>query len=126
LAFASPRVWVLPSDATAAGVARRHVDGVCAGLPTEKVDVARLLVTELVTNALRHGAGTVTLGIARDGVSLTIHVEDESPEMPVVLQLTDLREHGAGMRLVAALASSWGVDLRPDGKTGKRVWFVVA
>ena len=60
-------MWVLPSDLTAARLARGHVVGACRGMSTEKVDVARLLVSELVANAIQHGSGIVLLVVARDG-----------------------------------------------------------
>lgn len=87
--------------------------------------MARLLVTELVSNAVRHGSGAPVLGVVRTGGSLRAFVDDESPDMPVVLPHDSLMEYGAGLRLVAEMASSWGVDLRDDGQPGKRVWFTV-
>jgi anti-sigma regulatory factor (Ser/Thr protein kinase) len=118
-------VWVLPSDVTAAFHARLHLAGACADLPTETVDIARLLVTELVSNAVLHGSGTVLLAVARDGGGLRVDVYDESPDAPVVVDAESLMEHGAGLRLVVALASSWGVDTRSDARPGKRVWFTL-
>lgn len=88
-----------------------------------KVDVARLLVTELVSNAVRHGSGSVELVVARNGGGVRIEVHDESPDLPVIVELQPLMEGGAGMRLVATLSDSWGVSPRSDGQPGKRVWF---
>lgn len=118
-------VWVLPSDVTAAFHARVHLGGACADMPAETVNIARLLVTELVSNAVLHGAGTVLLAVGRDGGGLRVDVYDESPDAPVVVDGETLFEHGAGLRLVAALASSWGVDARNDARPGKRVWFAL-
>lgn len=88
-----------------------------------KVDVARLLVTELVANALLHGSGTLTLVVNRDSEALRVSVDDESPEMPVVVEPQFMMENGMGMRLVATLADGWGAAPREDGEPGKRVWF---
>ena len=122
----STNVWVLPADVTAAGLARHCVDDACAGMPQEKVDVARLLVTELVTNALQHGSGTVVLLVARDGIRVRVCVDDESPDLPVVVEPRQpWPGHGAGMRLVASLADRWGVAPRDEGEPGKRVWFAL-
>lgn len=116
-------VWVLPSDVTAAFHARLHVMNACGDLPTQTVDIARLLVTELVSNAVLHGSGTVLLAVAREAGGMRVDVYDENPDPPVVVNAESLMEHGAGLRLVAALASSWGVDSRGDARPGKRVWF---
>jgi anti-sigma regulatory factor (Ser/Thr protein kinase) len=116
-------MWILPSDLTAARLARERLGVACAGMSTMKVDVARLLVTELVANAVLHGSGVVILVVARDGEGVRVSVDDESPDPPVVVESRSLMEHGSGMRLVAALADSWGVDQRGDGQPGKRVWF---
>lgn len=89
----------------------------------ERVDVARLLVTELVANALQHGAGTVVLRVDRNGSGVEVAVEDESPDLPVVVHPESLQDHGAGMRLVNALADRWGIAPRDGGLPGKRVWF---
>jgi anti-sigma regulatory factor (Ser/Thr protein kinase) len=94
---------------------------------SEKVDIARLLVTELVTNAVSHGSGSVILAVARDGEGLRIEVQDESPDMPFIVEESrSLMEGGMGLRLVAAFASRWGVEPRSEGKPGKWVWFALA
>ena len=123
----SANMWVLPSDLTAARLARGHVVDACRGMSTEKVDVARLLVSELVANAVLHGSGIVLLVVARDGDGgVRVYVDDENPDPPVVVEPRSLMEHGAGMRLVATLADNWGVEPRGDGQPGKRVWFALA
>jgi anti-sigma regulatory factor (Ser/Thr protein kinase) len=119
-------MWVLPSDLTAARLARLRVDEASAGMHADKVNVARLLVTELVANAVQHGSGAVVLLVCRDGESLRVHVEDESPDLPVVVEPRQpWPEDGAGMRLVVALADGWGVEPRADGQPGKSVWFAL-
>lgn len=119
----SANMWVLPSDLTAASLARGYVVDTCRGMSTEKLDVARLLVTELVANAIEHGCGIVLLVVACDGEGVRVYVDDENPDPPVVIEPRSLMENGAGMRLVAALADAWGVAGRGDGQPGKRVWF---
>jgi anti-sigma regulatory factor (Ser/Thr protein kinase) len=117
--------WVLPSDVTAPSQARAHIKSACGGLPPETADVARLLVTELVSNAVLHGSGTVLLTVAREGPALRVEVFDESPAAPVVVNADSLLEHGMGLRLVDALADSWGTAARGDAQPGKRVWFTL-
>lgn len=66
------------------------------------------------------------LRIAREGTGLQVHVEDESLDLPVVREPKEpWPGHGAGMRLVATMADSWGVAARGDGRPGKSVWFAL-
>ncbi len=91
----------------------------------ETVYTARLLVTELVSNAVLHGRGTVVLTVAREPAGVRVEVHDESPRPPVVLHRSPMAEHGAGLRLVSAMAGSWGTEPLADGHPGKRVWFTL-
>lgn len=102
------------------------MEGACRGLAEERVDTARLLVTELVANAVLHGTGDVLLTVARGGRSLRVEVSDGSTKLPVLAQGGALRESGAGLRLVDALANGWGTGARTDGRPGKRVWFTLS
>ena len=118
--------WVLPSGTIAAFHARRHIDDACRGLPPDTIDRARLLVTELVSNAVLHAGGAVLLVVARDGAGLRVEVCDESPHLPVVRPDPSIDEHGNGLMLVDVLAASWGTDPRDDTHPGKCVWFTLA
>lgn len=69
----------VPSDATAPGTARQLVREVAAGLDHALIERAELAVSELVTNAVRHGsdAGSpIDLAVERDGVRLVVTVGD--------------------------------------------------
>lgn len=80
------------------------------------VDTAELLLTELVTNALRHGHGCdIGVRIYLQGDNLAIEVNDGSPHVPVPRCPGPDEENGRGLLLVEALADSWGVS--PDGRT---------
>ena len=119
------QAWVLPSDLSAASQARRHIEVACAGIPEETLYTARLLVTELVSNAVLHGRGTVLLSVACGRGGVWVEVHDESPSPPTIVDGPPLSEHGAGLRLVSALANSWGTGPRSEGRPGKRVWFTL-
>jgi anti-sigma regulatory factor (Ser/Thr protein kinase) len=95
-------------------------------MSADAVDIARLLVTELVSNAVLHAGGTVLLTIARHRGGIRVEVHDQSPNLPVMLEGRPPLEHGNGLRLVSALATSWGTDPRNDSHPGKRVWFTLA
>lgn len=93
--------------------------GVRGGVGMEIVDVVSLLVTELVTNAVLHGSGTVLLAVAPGGGGRAgVEVCDESPDLPVVVAAGSLMEHGGGLRLVTALTSNWGTCARRDPADG--------
>jgi anti-sigma regulatory factor (Ser/Thr protein kinase) len=117
------QAWVLPREARSAGLARRHVESTCPDLSPEQLDTARLLVTELVSNALRHGEGPVVLVVLRTRETVRIGVEDDGPSMPAVTHHPVLAQQGRGLQLVAGLAGTWGVVRRGDGQPGKQVWF---
>jgi len=79
-------------------------------LPTV-VDTAELLMTELVTNALRHADGpTIRVRVYRQGRLLKIEVNDGCPRGPKARPAGPLAEHGRGLALVEALSHSWGVS----------------
>ncbi len=123
--FGQEQTWELGAGLSAASEARRHIAQACAGMPEETVYTARLLVTELVSNAVLHGYGTVLLIVVRDQGRVRVEVHDDSPRPPMVVDGPPLAEHGAGLRLVSALAGSWGTSPRGEGRPGKRVWFTL-
>ena len=87
-------------------------------------DVAALLTSELVTNAIRHEPGeTVTLTIicSRDEVRVEVH--DTSRRLPVLADASVDAETGRGLMLVATLSADWGVCRTPAGKA---VYFTLA
>jgi anti-sigma regulatory factor (Ser/Thr protein kinase) len=90
------------------------------GLDGEEVEVAVLLTSELVTNAIRHGTAPVRVRAEVGRRRLRIAVEDGSrgTVTPHEAASTDL--DGRGLHLVDTLADRWGC--RP-AYGGKRVWF---
>jgi anti-sigma regulatory factor (Ser/Thr protein kinase) len=86
-------------------------------------DVAELLVSELVTNAYRHGRQPAALRMVRCPGGLLVEVSDSGAGMPRLAAAAPDSESGRGLRLVEALADRWGVRTRPGGKA---VWFRLA
>ncbi|MET7352953.1 ATP-binding protein [Streptomyces mirabilis] len=75
---------------------------------------AELLVTELVTNALKHGRGTdIGVRLYLTTSHLVMEVRDGSSERPVLRTAAPEDEDGRGLFLVDAIADAWGVT--PDG-----------
>jgi anti-sigma regulatory factor (Ser/Thr protein kinase) len=111
--------------ALAAGRARRELSRLRADLDPPLLESVRLLVTELVTNSVRHaGAGTVELAVlvGRERVRVEI-ANSGSPFEPDVRAGDAQPNAGWGLFLVDRLSDAWGVV---DGDAGsQRVWFEV-
>jgi anti-sigma regulatory factor (Ser/Thr protein kinase) len=113
------RTTSLPISGEAALLARLLVKEACADwdLPV-LVERARIVVNELVTNAVEHSGGRdgVTMMLSLDGRGLTIGVDDGwRPSSAMELH----RRAQLGLRVVDELSDGWGVTTRADGKT---VW----
>jgi hypothetical protein len=84
---------------------------------------AQLVVSELVTNAMRHGGGAVQLRLLCHGAELACVVTDHSETVPVAAAADLFAEFGRGLRLIDALCAAWGW-LSPGGSR-KLVWAVL-
>ena len=87
------------------------------------IDTAELLVSELVSNAIRHTrARSVRIALARYGPRVRVGVEDPDGHLvgPPPPAPSQNFLHGRGLWLVDQLASRWGSHPRADGKV---VWF---
>jgi anti-sigma regulatory factor (Ser/Thr protein kinase) len=82
---------------------------------------AVLVVTELVTNVVRHAATRIHIHAEFEAPNLRVEVRDGSSVVPAVVDLVD-EEYGRGLRIVQELATDWGIEQRDDGKA---VWFTV-
>jgi anti-sigma regulatory factor (Ser/Thr protein kinase) len=107
----------------AAREARCEVRDLCRSHGADLVGDAELVVSELVTNAVRHGAGAITLvlDLLPDGVRVA--VADGGPGAPTVCDAEPERIDGRGIALVDRVGTAWGVLPAPDG--GKEVWCLV-
>jgi anti-sigma regulatory factor (Ser/Thr protein kinase) len=96
------------------------------------VDVATLLTSEAVTNAVIHAATPVLLDVyTREQLVIEVSDHDTTAVLPPVaaagleslLEEPDLdAENGRGLMLIATLADRWGIVPSPEGKT---VWFAL-
>ncbi len=90
---------------------------------TEATDVAELLITELVTNALVHTDRGAEVSVSLTAARLRVEVRDHTARRPrPYVPTADDGTHGRGLVLVEALADDWGVDALALGG-GKVVWF---
>lgn len=88
----------------------------------DQVDTAVLLVSEIVTNAVRHAKSPCSLVVSfRDG-AVELSVEDGDPRPPAFRSAGALDQDGRGLLLIGALADDWGVRSVPGGKA---TWFVL-
>jgi anti-sigma regulatory factor (Ser/Thr protein kinase) len=111
----------LPALRVSVAAARRTVTALCAPAGLDELcDVAALLTSEVVTNAVLHGDGTVVVRAHTDRGMLRVEVQDEGSGTPVLQEVARDAEGGRGLALVAALADRWGVESVSDGKY---VWF---
>ncbi|MFE5591666.1 SpoIIE family protein phosphatase [Streptomyces sp. NPDC056549] len=112
--------WRLPREPRSVGRARELARAQLAAWDLEAlVDTVELLVSELVTNALRYGEGEIRLRLLRDR-TLVCEVWDAGLVQPRRRRARDTDEGGRGLQLVGLLSSSWGSRRTPRGKT---VWF---
>lgn len=86
----------------------------------ETADNTRVVVSELVTNALTHSLDVFRLDLRLEDEEIVIAVWDCSDSTPIVTLPDGLSEDGRGMFLVAALCKEWGVTTEDTG--GKTVW----
>lgn len=117
----------LPLEATprSASAARRWVGGICRQLDREDlVDAAELGTSELVTNAVLHGAEPIVVMVRGTASHPRVEVHDGSPDLPDPPTPTqdddELTTFGRGLEIVARCAHSWGATPEPRGKV---VWF---
>lgn len=116
----------LPATPAAASVARLFVRCLCEEWGVGTVaDVAELLSSELVTNAVIHANSAIELEAARSAASLRVDVRDVGPGSVSADRArtpSSEAEGGRGLAIVASLASEWGVE---ENSHGKSVWFTL-
>ncbi|MDG9716419.1 ATP-binding protein [Streptomyces sp. DH24] len=120
--------WTFAADPGAVRTARAAVRVQLRDWDLDSVaDMAALLVSELVTNSLRHATGPIGVRLVRrpsglPGVIL-VEVSDPLPDPPRRRAARPDDESGRGLELVAISSRRWGT--RPD-EVGKTVWFELA
>ncbi|MDT0566484.1 ATP-binding protein [Streptomyces sp. DSM 3412] len=119
--------WTFPAQPGAVRDARAVVRGQLREWRLEVLaDITALLVSELVTNALRHATGPIGVRLVRPADpsgTLLVEVSDPLPDPPRERAADADDESGRGLQLVAWSSRAWGT--RP-GETGKTVWFELA
>lgn len=115
--------WFLEPEDSAPGRARRLARRALSRWGLDDIaDSVELLVSEVVTNAVRYAERPVTLRLLRTDI-LRCEVGDDSPQLPRQRRARDMDEGGRGLFLVNRLARRWGATRL---STGKVVWFEMA
>jgi serine phosphatase RsbU (regulator of sigma subunit)/anti-sigma regulatory factor (Ser/Thr protein kinase) len=114
--------WPIPEDPDAVAQARSQATEQLAAweVPGGAGFVIELVVSELVTNAIRYAGAPVLLRLIRTDTSLICEVTDPSNTQPRLRRARVTDEGGRGLFLVAQLCDRWGV--RYDGPAGKTIW----
>jgi anti-sigma regulatory factor (Ser/Thr protein kinase) len=120
--WAVSSTYELPSRPSSARLARRLARGAMGGCAEPLVETAELLITELISNAVRHASSPPVMRIDVDSGTVRIAVSDESTKTPDVRHADPEDEGGRGLLLVESLATSWGWT-RTTG--GKQIWFTL-
>src|SRR5690242_17531023 len=107
----------LPRAARSQGIARLIMTAHCQGLPSERCKSANLMVSELVSNACRHGAGRIELTVdsGAEGVRASVHDEGTGTIGEPVPRPS---RGGWGLYLIDRLADGWGSE-------AGHAWFTV-
>jgi len=111
----------LPLDLNAPGLGRRFVVAALTALDAAvEHDIAALLASELVTNAVLHATGPLRVSVESGVGHVRVTVQDGTIVVPRVLDADPEATSGRGMQLVDALALRWGAE---PTSSGKSVWF---
>jgi anti-sigma regulatory factor (Ser/Thr protein kinase) len=115
---------MLPDGPEGASFARRAMARAAElwRLDQEMTEIALLLVSELATNAIRHGAPPVRLSLRLSADRLRVEVTDSSPTLPHLGQTGPDQTGGRGLQIVQQLAACWGSKVSRS-RLGKTVWF---
>ncbi|MEU2716284.1 ATP-binding SpoIIE family protein phosphatase [Streptomyces sp. NPDC007205] len=109
--------WEIPNDPAAVSEARKITSSLLSAWDLEEAAfTTELVVSELVTNAIRYGGDPIQLRLIRDA-ALVCEVSDGSSTAPHLRSARLYDEGGRGLGLVAQLTDRWGTRHTPHGKT---------
>lgn len=111
-----------PADISSPRAARQFVGGLLGEPDGHTRDLALVLTSELVTNAVVHARTQVDVRVEVEPDHMRVEVTDSDPRLPLPSARAPDAPGGRGLFLVQKLASAWGTDTCPGGKV---VWFTL-
>jgi len=123
-----PSVVTLPGTIESSRCAREHVTRFVAEQHLDGArDDLRIIVSELVANAVMHGRAPIALTLAQHDGTVRVEVTDGAADLDAVhlREIDSPTVGGRGLRILSALADAWGIAATAHGKS---VWatYVVA
>ena len=115
---------MLPATTDSPAIARGLIRSEMEDCDAEAVSAAQLMISELVTNALVHGASPIQIHLhhREESDSVEAAVTDGGKGLPEVRNARERDPHGRGLLVVRALAREWG---EAEFEAGKTVWFTL-
>lgn len=111
-----------PADVTSPRAARQFVGALLGDPDGDAAQVALVLTSELVTNAVVHAGTPLDVRVSLDDDHMLVAVADGDPHLPGPMAFAADAVGGRGLRLVEQLATAWGTEVQPHGKV---VWFAL-
>ena len=119
-ASATQVVRTLPAQPMSVPLARSWAEGWLVNhVPAVHRDAVLLVVSELMTNAVRQGDGSVRITLEQEKQGLRVEVFDRGHRMPVLAAAAIDSTGGRGLQLIEAVCAEWGVVEQLEGKA---VW----
>ena len=112
-----------PAVASSVASARRAAARALAGAPADALEVVRLLVSELASNAIEHVARSFHLAVYRTNTEIRVEVTDYGAGTPTMRSVGPEAVRGRGLKIVDMLSTDWGVEQQSDA--AKTVWFIL-
>lgn len=119
------RETTFPPEPASVRPARRAVEEAltAAGVPSGVIADALLVLSELVSNAIRHARTDFTVRSEVIDGAVRVEVLDHDTRLPALLGLDEESTSGRGLHMVSAIAADWGWSTALEGvESGKVVW----
>ncbi|MGN6473343.1 MAG: ATP-binding protein [Mycobacteriales bacterium] len=107
----------LPGEPRDVQTARAFTRELLGSIPPSAGEDVLVVVNELVSNAVQHGVGPISLTITLEPSEVVVAVTDHGPGRPSFRQPTPQDERGRGLRIVQGLTATWDVEQAADSKT---------